>query len=757
MASYEWHGLVRAFVRQEMESREGRGLAGAGDRRRAALRGRGEVERAVRHALDGRMGYSCTSCCSRWRPRCCARAARTRCSSSSTRAAGRRRARGGAGARSRRLARRARPLGRSRGGYERVLDARAAPGSLERECRALLGLGKVLNLRGRHEQVLGMAERGLGAGGELPLELRARLLQIKASAHFYLGQFRAAMAQLDAVASSCPRGRTPSWWCPRSTTSRSRAPRRAVTARPRTRFRAAFAQVRGTASPRAPLYLSNLATLLIEMGDLAEARRAAEEGLAAAQRFANRAQEATCLEALAECMALPGDLDGALGALKRAEEVHDQLRMEVITSDLLAVRGRVFCARGQYLRGVEFLARAVERESTRPDSPRLTSFRAQLAWGELRAGRAHAARKRLAELLPAVERGENEDERMRVHYWLAESMLALGERKSAEPHLRSALTLVRERGYTHFLRLRAREAPAPLVDALSRGIEVDTCAAALVEAGAQSEAALLEIAEAAARRPRRRRSRCWRSAQAARPSNGCARSPAAGVHSRAQRARRWCRSRRVHGAGRRPRRPLRPRRTRGSCSSVRLGSSSGSVPCPPRRGGRSGRSTCSSCSRCGRAVRPGTSCSRRSGPVANWRLGKRNFHPTFSYIRSVLPRHAAPPLLRDAEVYRLNPDYPLSCDAWEFDAALDAARRARAGDERLEHLERALALAEQPALEGSTATGRRSSAIAIATACRPRASRPARSGARTGISPARSTTSVAPRSWTSSTRPPVSA
>ena len=80
--------------------------------------------------------------------------------------------------------------------------------------------------------------------------------------------------------------------------------------------------------------------------------------------------------------------------------------------------------------------------------------------------------------------------------------------------------------------------------------------------------------------------------------------------------------------------------------------------------------------------------------------GKRNFHPTFSYIRSVLPRHATPPLLRDAEVYRLNPDYPLSCDAWEFDAALDAARRERAGKERLEHLERALSLAEQPALEG---------------------------------------------------------
>jgi DNA-binding SARP family transcriptional activator len=79
--------------------------------------------------------------------------------------------------------------------------------------------------------------------------------------------------------------------------------------------------------------------------------------------------------------------------------------------------------------------------------------------------------------------------------------------------------------------------------------------------------------------------------------------------------------------------------------------------------------------------------------------GKRNFHPTLSYIRSVLPRHAAPPLLRDAELYRLNPEYPLSCDAWEFEAELDAARRGPA-TERLEHLERALALAGAEALAG---------------------------------------------------------
>src|SRR5262249_54327574 len=102
---------------------------------------------------------------------------------------------------------------------------------------------------------------------------------------------------------------------------------------------------------------------------------------------------------------------------------------------------------------------------------------------------------RLTELLPLVERGENDDERMRVHWWLAESLLALGERRAAEPHLKTALALVRERGYTHFLRLRARESPAPLLEALGRGLELETCTGALVAAGSAAEPALLEIAE----------------------------------------------------------------------------------------------------------------------------------------------------------------------------------------------------------------------------------------------------------------------
>src|SRR5262249_33688887 len=107
-------------------------------------------------------------------------------------------------------------------------------------------------------------------------------------------------------------------------------------------FRFALAQVRGSDSPRASLYLSNLAYLLAELGELAEARRAAEEGLTSARRFSDRAQECVCHERLAQILAESGDLDGALADLKRAEELNAELRMEVIAADLLALRGRIF-------------------------------------------------------------------------------------------------------------------------------------------------------------------------------------------------------------------------------------------------------------------------------------------------------------------------------------------------------------------------------------------------------------------------------
>lgn len=701
-ASYEWHGLVRAFVRQELQSRDGPQAWQAIETDAArVLRARGETERAARHALAGCDGELTNELLREVAPPLLRQGRATvllQMLDDAPPATGETAA-VLALARADALA----ALGRwdeAERAYESVLDEARRVASVERECRALLGLGKVLNLRGRHELVLGMAERGLGAGAALPLELRARLYQMKASAHFYLGQYRAAIAQLDLVRELLPPGADPELVVP---TLHNLAIAYASQGRYREAsewFRAALAQVRGTASPRAPLYLSNLAFLQLELGEFAEAKRAAEEGLVAAQRFANRAQEATCVEALAEALALSGDPDGALATLKRAEELRDQLRMEVITADLLAARGRIFAARGQFLRAVEFLNQAVERESAKTDSGRLTAFRAQLAWCELRAGRAHAARKRLLELLPIVERGENDDERMRVHWWLAESLLVLGEKRAAEKHLGSALTLVRERGYTNFLRLRAQEAPGPLIEALGRGLEVDTCAAALVDAGGASEAPLLEVAEKAPTAP----------AEAALSVL----AECAGAGSLPRIAGITRRRRALASAARAAHARIEARLKRGAPAAE---AKNGGAPArlllfgPPRIE-LGDRALPASAWRAQRAfhvlillaLRP-RGASRDELLETFWpgRLaaaGRRNFHPTLSYIRSVLPRHSAPPLLRDAEVYRLNPEYPLTCDFWEFEAALEAARRTSVKRDKLSELERALALAERPALEG---------------------------------------------------------
>jgi ATP/maltotriose-dependent transcriptional regulator MalT len=377
--------------------------------------------------------------------------------------------------------------------YDRAIERSRAEGRRDLECRALLGLGKVLNLRGRHELVLGMAERGLAMADGLGLEVRARLVQLKASAHFYLGQSPAAVALLGQLRSLLEGSSDPELMVPcihNLAVALATQGRFQEAAR---EFRAALALVRGTASPRSPLYLSNLATLLTELGELAEARRAAEEGLQAAQRFANRGQEVACWTALADALVRGADLDGALAALKRAEDLNSALGMELIAADLLALRGRIFCARGQYRRAAEFLNKALERLAGRPDAPRLPQFRALLAWCELRSGRAHAARSLLAELTAAADRGENEHHQMCVHYWLGEALLALGERKASEPHLAAALERVRERGYDHFLELQAREEPAPLLYALARGIERDRCALALAAAGPAVEEPLIEL------------------------------------------------------------------------------------------------------------------------------------------------------------------------------------------------------------------------------------------------------------------------
>lgn len=569
----------------------------------------------------------------------------------------------------------------------------------EVECRALIGLGKVFNLRGRHEQVLGMIERGLALAGADEFEVRARLMQLKAGAHFYLGQYRAAMHVLDQVRTMLPRGASSDLVVP---TVHNLAIAYAAQGKFREalqEFRVALAHVRGTDSPRAPLYLSNLAFLHTDLGELSEARRAAEEGLLASQRFSNRAQECLCHEALAQILAESGDLDGALAALKRAEEMDAELRIEVIAADLLALRGRIFCARGEYRRAVEFLTRAIERSGERAEAPRRLEFQTSLAWCELRAGRVRVARDLLGPIVARADAGENDAHRMHAHYWLAEALLALGEKRDVDAHLETALRLVRERGYQHFLRVQAREEPAPLLHALGHGIEQDVAAAALIEAGAAVEAPLLELLERAPAR-----------------TGEAAISVLAEVGGEAARTaleRVAKRRRALQPAVRTACRRIAERIERGRSAHEDAGAASRRLVLfgPPRLD-VDGQPVPASAWRAQRAfhvlvylaLHPrGASREElleRFWPGRQLAAGRRNFHPTLSYVRHALPERPAPPILRDGEVYRLNPQYPLTCDAWDFDRALDGARTAASPDERRLALERAAALASGPFLSG---------------------------------------------------------
>ncbi|HEY2955289.1 MAG TPA: tetratricopeptide repeat protein [Candidatus Eisenbacteria bacterium] len=709
--TYECHELVRRFVRQELEGRLGADAWRALEGETAdALAARGEAERALRHYLRAGRAEEAARILRELAPSLLrhGRAAALQ---------------GFLGELPPALLREDLALAvvqadaqQSLGAwdeaqalFEQVLErCRALPGAGARrpavnlrevECRALLGLGKVRNLRGSHEQVLGMAERGLGLAQDLDLETRARLLQMKAGAHFYLGQYQAAVQVLDQVRGLLGSASEPELLLP---TIHNLALAYGAQGRYREavrELRIALAQVRGTDSPRAALYLSNLASLLGELGDLAEARHAADEGLVAAQRFSNRPQECMNYQTLAQVLVQSGDLDGALASVRRAEELNAELRMEVIAADLLALRGRIFCARGEYRRAVEFIAQAIERVRERPDAPRLPEFQATLAWCELRAGRVRVAHETLIPLGARADAGEDEYQRMRVHYWLAEALLAQGESREAKEHLATALRLVRERGYLHFLRVQAREEPAPLVHALAGEIEVDTAAAALVEAGGAVEVPLLAVLE--------------RASAAVGEAAVAVLGEVGGRLARAGLARPMRAGRALQPAIRTALRHIEARLERGAQRTGEAdGVASRLVLFGPPQLLVGGDPLPGSAWRTQRAFQMlvylafhPRGASREElidhfWPGRQAAAGRRNFHPTLSYIRSVLPAGGAAAILREAEFYRLNPAYAMTCDVWEFERALEEARGSKVAAERRTALERAVALASAPLLEG---------------------------------------------------------
>ena len=474
----------------DRDARRRRGLARARGRAGARARGARRARAgAPRHYLAARRGPTPRACCASWRRAAARRDARPRCSSTSPICRPSWREGDRAGGRAGRRPRRPRRLGRGRAALPRgARAARRINGDREIECRALLGLGKMLNLRGKHEQVLGMAERGLALSGDLALDVRARLLQMKAGAHFYLGQYRAAVPLLDQVRSLLPAAPPiPSSWSRPSTTWRW-PPHQGRFREASQEFRAALAQVRGGASPRAPLYLSNLALLLCDLGELAEARRAAEEGLRSpsASRIAPRRPCATWRWPRRWRRA--GDLDGALAALRRAEELNAELRMEVIAADLLALRGphllrpRPVPPRGRVPeRGDRAAGRAARRSASQrvPGHARLVrAARRPPARGARPAEPARAARRHRARTTSSACASTTG--------WPRPCSRSASQRRRSVA-TRGARRWCASAATPTSSRCRRARSRRRCCTRCARGIELDVAAAALVEAGSAIE------------------------------------------------------------------------------------------------------------------------------------------------------------------------------------------------------------------------------------------------------------------------------
>jgi DNA-binding SARP family transcriptional activator len=328
---------------------------------------------------------------------------------------------------------------------------------------------------------------------------------------------------------------------------------------------------------------------------------------------------------------------------------------------------------------------------------RRPEFQALLAWCELRAGRVGVARELLQTLVERADAGEDEYLRMRVHYWLAEALLALGEKRGIENHLAISLGLVREHSYLHFLRVQAREEAAPLLHALRRGIELEIAAAALVEAGAAAEAPLLEMVAD--------------SPTAVGETAIAVLGEVGGLPAQAALAQLARTRRALRPACTTALRHVEARLERGTAAVAETGAGTARLVLfgPPRLE-VDGRALPASAWRAQRAFHVLILLSFHPRGISREELiehfwsgrqaaaGRRNFHPTLSYVRGVLPR-GVPAILRESESYRLNPSYPLTCDVWDFEHAMEEARAAR-GSERRDALERAAAMMNGLLLEG---------------------------------------------------------
>ncbi len=608
--------------------------------------------------------------------------------------------------------------------YERAQAAFREAEDVEGEAWATVGLARIWNLRGQAERAAregeealarlersrpparGAAGRGgkagakrrragsarTGAGSRAGRELRTRLLQVVSGSHFYLGRYAEALELLDRL-EALARGnaeRQAAVWNNRAVVFASQGNYQEAARA----FQRGLERPGARRSPRASLHLSNLALLLLEMGDTERAQALFAEALELARTFRNRSQELSGLMGTARLHHRLGDTEGALERLREAETLNAELKVPLIESDALALRAQILSEAGQTAGARAALSQALAAYGASSRDANWLTYRIEAAVVELRAGRVAEARQALAELHPLALELEARFPRMLLLFHLGEAERRL-DGGDAEAHLAEALRLGREMGYDSALRAEMRVRFDPFAFLLVHGRESEYVGRLAAGLGPGVEPALLDLAggavlpEASARAitaalaeaggPRAHavlRESPWKEDPKLAPGVAAALLALERRHPELS--------------------PARPA-AGGGLSLTTLG---GLVLSGPRgeipRGRWKSQRALSIFVYL--AVQGGRGVAKDRlielfWPGRQTRSAEKNFHPTLSYVRAALKDAVAGPVVTVADgLYGIDPGLAVTVDVRRFEARLAEAASAKGKTEALRLLEEALNL-----------------------------------------------------------------
>jgi LuxR family maltose regulon positive regulatory protein len=359
------------------------------------------------------------------------------------------------------------------------------------EAWAVLGLGRIWNLRGQWKQAATEGEAALASvgrdTGSSDDELVIRLLQVVSGAKFYLGRYGEALRILDRLEDLCagrPERQAAVWnnraviWA-----SQGNYPEAARA------FERGLERPGVRKLPRASLHLANLALLLDDMGDSERARALFQEGLDLAQSYRNQSHILSCLIGQARMHYRLGDSERSLAKLGEAEVLNRDLKLPLIMSDAGALRARILSDRGQFESARSAIRLAMESYGEGKDANGIL-YRIEAAVVELRAGRLREAQGSLEALEPLVRSVDAWFPRTMRLFFLGEVERRLGL-PGAGPRFRKALAIARKMGYDAAVRAELRRSPESLCFLLEQGIEPEFVGRVAAKLGPEMEAILI--------------------------------------------------------------------------------------------------------------------------------------------------------------------------------------------------------------------------------------------------------------------------